>query len=418
MARRLRDRLDAKSVKAATSVKSPKPGMHPDGFGLYLCVAASGSASWVYRYKINKHAHDMGLGSLDDITLAEARDLADVARRKVRDGIDPVAERKAAKLSASLSSAKAMTFKQCAEAFIAAHRAGWSNVAHAAQWPSSLERHVYSAIGNLPVSAIDLPLMLQVLEPIWSTRPETASRVRGRIESVLDWATVRGLRTGDNPARWRGHLESLLPKKTKVRAIKHHAALPYSALPEFMVALRQHQSIPARALEFVVLTAARAGEVIGARWDEIDAANRLWIIPADRMKARKEHRVPLSDAAMAIVEQMAEVRTSDLVFTGIRGGVVAENAMRRIAQQLAGAPVTVHGFRSSHRDWAAERSSFPTEVAEMALGHVVGTAVERAYRRGDLFEKRRQLAEAWARYCSTPPAKADNVQPIRAAAAK
>jgi integrase len=317
-----------------------------------------------------------------------------------------------------------MTFRECALAYIQSHRAGWSNAEHSKQWPTSLERYAYPAIGDLPIDAIDLGLVLKVVEPIWSTRPETASRVRGRIESILDWATVRGYRTGENPARWRGHLESLLPTPAKAKRAarsvngrsEHHVALPYAEIAAFMVALRQQKGIAARALELAILTAARAGEILGARWDEIDRANRLWAIPGDRMKARKEHRVPLSDAAMAIIDKMAEIRQADLVFPGRYGRGMAAVGMLAVARKTAGARVTTHGFRSTFRDWAAERSSFPHEVAEMALGHTVGDAVERAYRRGDLFEKRRQLAEAWARYCSTPQT-AGAVVPIRKTAA-
>jgi integrase len=389
--------------------------MHADGHGLYLCVADSGAASWIYRFKIQKRSREMGLGSLDETTLAKARELADIARRKVRGAIDPIEERKAEKLSVSLARATAMTFRECAEAYMAAHRAGWTNRDHASQWVNSLNNYVYPVLGHLPVQSIDLPLVSNVIEPLWATKPETASRVRGRIEVVLDWAKVRGYRDGENPARWRGHLENLLPKKTKVRAVKHHAALPYTEISGFMAKLRQQEGMAAPALEFAILTASRTGEVIGARWDEIDIANRLWTIPAVRMKARKEHRVPLSDAAMAIVEKMAEIRTNDFVFPGVRGGALGVNGMLLLAKKIGGEHMTGHGFRSTFRDWAAERSSFPHEVAEMALGHTVGDAVERAYRRGDLFEKRRQLAEAWARYCAAPQADG-RVVPIRSAA--
>ena len=420
MARRLRDRLTTAFVNSATRAKAPRPGMHPDGHGLYLCVSDGGSASWIFRYKIAKREQAMGLGSLDHISLAQARELADTARRKARAGIDPVEERKAAKLSASLDRARAMSFRECATAYIAAHQAGWTNSQHAKQWPGSLERHVYPKIGDLPVDAIDLPLVLSIVEPLWSAKTETASRVRGRIEAVLDWSTTRGYRKGENPARWRGHLETLLPRKTKVRAVKHHAALPYAAMAAFMTRLREQEGITARALEFAILTAARSAEVIGARWDEIDVANRMWIVPPNRMKARREprreHRVPLSESAMTIIRRMAEIRHNERVFPGNRGGALYDTGMLLLAKKIGGSHMTGHGFRSTFRDWAAERSNFPHEVCEMALGHTVGDAVERAYRRGDLFEKRRQLAEAWARYCETPQAEG-RVVPIRAAGA-
>jgi integrase len=415
MARRLRDRLTTAFINSATRVKAPRPGMHPDGHGLYLCIGDSGAASWIYRFKISKRSREMGLGSLDDITLAQARQLADDARRKVHSGVDPIDERKATRLSANLSRAKAMTFQECAEAYIAAHRAGWTNVDHISQWSSSIARYAYPVIGDLAVNAVDLTLVLKVVEPIWNSRPETASRVRGRIESVLDWAKTRGYREGENPARWRGHLENLLPKKRKVRAVEHHAALPYGEAATFMVQLRQQDGVTARALEFAILTAARAGEVIGARWDQINQADRLWVVPAARMKARKEHRVPLSDTAMAVLQTMAGDRQNDFIFPGSANGKLGQGAMLVLAKKIGGPQMTGHGFRSTFRDWAAERSNFPHEVAEMALGHVVGDAVERAYRRGDLFEKRRQLAEAWARYCATPSSEA-GVVPIRGAA--
>jgi integrase len=417
MARRLRDRLTAAFIASATRPKAPKAGMHNDGAGLYLAVSDSGSASWLFRYKIDKRPRQMGLGSLDEVSLAQARELADDARRRARGGVDPLEERRAAKLSARTDRARTMTFKQAAEAYIAAHRAGWTNAKHSNQWPQSLGAYAFPIIGDLPVAAVDLPLVLKVIEPLWSTKPETASRVRGRVESILDWATVRGYRTGENPARWRGHLENLLPRKTKIHAVEHLAALPYGDVAAFMSRLREQEGVAARVLEFTILTAARASEAVGARWDEIGLVNRLWIVPANRMKARKEHRVPLSGAAMAILERMAELRQSDFVFPGRFGGALAVDSMRVLAKRLTGQPVTSHGFRSTFSDWCAERTAFPAEVREMALAHAVGDKVEAAYRRGDLFEKRRQLAEAWARYCSTPQSDG-RVVPIRASAAK
>jgi len=265
MARRLRDRLTIAYINAATRAKSPKPGMHADGLGLCLQRAASGVASSIYRYNRTtgpkSRSREMGLGSLDDVTLAEAREKADALRRKVRDDIDPIEERQTAQLSANLDRAKAMTFRQCAEAYIAAHRAGWTNRDHLSQWLGSLNNYVYPVLGDLPVQAIDLGLVLKVIGPLWAEKPETASRVRGRIEVVLDWAKTRGYRDGENPARWRGHLENLLPKKTKVRAVEHHAALPYTKIGTFMAELRQQEGVTAAALEFAILTASRVGEV-------------------------------------------------------------------------------------------------------------------------------------------------------------
>jgi integrase len=256
---------------------------------------------------------------------------------------------------------------------------------------------------------------MKVLEPIWAKMPETASRIRGRIESILDWATVRQYRTGDNPARWRGHLDKLLPKVSRVSRVRHHAALPYTEIGTFMAELRQRNTVTARALEFAILTAARPGEALGARWSEINMAERLWTIPASRMKANREHRVPLSDAAMAIVEKMAAVRHSDFVFPSrVNGSPLSHTALAK-QPPAVGYEVTPHGFRSTFRDWAAERTNFPNEVAEMALAHAVGGKVEAAYRRGDLFEKRRQLASAWARFCTSPSAAVEVVVPLRVA---
>jgi integrase len=296
-----------------------------------------------------------------------------------------------------------MTFRQCADAFIASHEAGWDNPKHRQQWVNTLAQHVHPVIGGLPVHAIDTPLVLKVIEPLWTTIPETASRIRGRIESVLDWARVRSYRAGENPARWRGHLDHLLPARSKVRRVEHHAALPYDAVGGFVAKLREESSIAARALEFVILTAARLGEVRGAIWDEIDLRNRLWTVPPSRMKAKKEHRVPLNDAAIAVLKRMHNVRHSDLVFPGTRAGKqIAPTTALLLVKRLADADVNVHGFRSTFRDWAAERSTFPSEVAEMALAHAVGDKVEAAYRRSDLFDKRRKLMDAWAAFCAKP----------------
>jgi integrase len=314
---------------------------------------------------------------------------------------------------AKLDDARALTFRQCAEAYIKAHKASWRNPKHAAQWPSTLSAYVYPIFGALPVQAIDVSLVMKVLEQevrgaangepasLWTTKPETAGRVRGRIESVLDWATSRNYRQGENPARWRGHLENLLPKKAKLRRVKHHAALPYAEIAAFMIELRQQDGVAGRALEFAILTAARTGEVIGAKWDEIDFAERFWVIPAERMKAGREHRVPLSDAALAILEDLRNVRQANFVFPrGKPGRPISNMAMLMLLRRMGRGALTAHGFRSSFRDWAAECTGFPAEVAEMALAHTVSDRVEAAYRRGDLFEKRRQLMEEWGRFCA------------------
>ncbi len=396
--------------------KAKRRGYYGDGGGLFLQVSASGSKSWVFRFKEAGKLREMGLGATHTIGLAEAREKARECRRLRLDGIDPIEARKFARSRARLHATKTMTFKDCAERYIAAHRVGWRSRAHAAQWPSTLGRYVYPIFGSLPVQAIDVGLVLKALEPIWTAKPETASRVRGRIELVLDWATARGYRQGENPARWRGHLENLLPGKSNVRRVKHHAALPYVEIRDFVAQLEQQDGVAARALEFTILTAARTGEVIGANWSEMNLAERLWTVPAERMKAGKEHRVPLSEAALAILERMQAIRQDDCVFPGgKRRRPISNMAMTMTLRRMGRGDLTVHGFRSSFRDWAAEHTDFPNEVAEMALAHTVSDKVEAAYRRGDLFQKRRQLMEAWARYCEAPVA-AGRVVPIRKAA--
>ena len=354
---------------------------------------------WLYRFQMHGRRRDMGLGPTDLYSLAEARQKALEARKLVAEGVDPIEARQAKRSAAAVDAAKGMTFRACAEAYINAHRSGWRNPKHAAQWPATLDAYAYPHFGSLPVQAVDVGLVLKAVEPIWTEKPETASRVRGRIESVLDWATARGYRQGENPARWRGHLENLLPPRSKVRRVEHHAALPYAEIAAFVADLRQQEGVGARALEFAILTAARTGEVIGARWGEINIAERLWTVPADRMKAGKEHRAPLSDAAMAIVEKMDAIRQGDHLFPGGKAERPISNmAMLMLLRRMGRDDLTAHGFRSTFRDWAAECTNFPAEVAEMALAHTVGDKLEAAYRRGDLFQKRREIMAAWANF--------------------
>jgi integrase len=414
------EKLSALAVKRATA-----KGLYGDGKNLYLRVGDGAAKSWVLRFMLDGRAREMGLGSVADFTLKEARERARRYRQQLADGIDPIGSRQQDRAARRIARARRMTFKQCAEAYIAAHRAGWRNAKHAAQWPTTLEAYVYPVFGALPVAAIDVGLVMKAVEPIWQTKPETASRVRGRIEMVLDWATARGYRTGENPARWKGHLENLLPKVAKAKAAvrrengrdEHFAALAYAELPAFTAELRQQKGIAARALEFTILTVSRPGETRGATWDEVDLEARLWIVPGSRMKAEKEHRAPLSDAAVAIVEQMAAIREGTFLFPGGRAGQpLSHTAMLETLRRMGRGDLTTHGFRSSFSDWCAETTSFPSEVREMALAHAVGDKVEAAYRRGDLFNKRRQLAEAWAGYCTSPPAGA--VVPLRRARAK
>jgi integrase len=395
-------------------------GMHCDGGGLYLCVVPPNGCSWVYRFMLAGRARTMGIGPYPEITLAEARALAVEARRVKILGKDPIAERDAARTAQRLEDAKAMTFDQCRDAFIKAHSAGWRNVKHASQWTNTLTSYVTPIFGGLPVQAVDVALVTKALDPIWTTKPETAGRVRGRIESILDWATARGFRTGENPARWKGHLDKLYPARSKVKAKKreqqgrgeHHAALPYLALPDFMTALRERLGTSARALEFTILTAARTGETLGALWPEFDLAARVWIVPAARMKGGREHRVPLSDAAVAMLKRMDNAEKSAHVFSSDRGAALSNMAMDMLLRRMGRKDATVHGFRSTFRDWAAECTSFPREVAEAALAHIVGDKVEAAYRRGDLFEKRRELMEAWAKFCASGAAKQPKVTPL------
>jgi integrase len=375
---------------AAVQLSRLPVGWHGDGGGLYLQVTQSGARSWVWRFMLHGKARWMGLGALHTISLAEARGKARECRRMRLDGLDPIEVREAKRAGERLAAATTLTFKECAERYIEAHQAGWRSTKHAAQWPSTLNAHVYPVFGALPVQAVDVGLVMKALEPLWQAKTETAARLRGRIEAVLDWATARGHRKGENPARWRGHLENLLPKRSRVRHVKHQAALPYAELPAFMVELRQQSGTAARALEFTILTAARTGEVVWATWDEINLANRLWTIPATRMKAGKEHRVPLSAPAIAIL--------AGLEHKGSRVLGVGTHRMLELLNRLRPG-VTVHGFRSTFSDWCAEQTGFPSEVREMALAHAVTGKVEAAYRRGDLFEKRRALAEGWARFC-------------------
>jgi integrase len=398
----------AQTVGKLTALKVARglqPGMYADGAGLYLQVTGVGSRSWIYRFWSRGKGREMGLGSLAAVSLSEARIKAGECRRLRQEGIDPIEARKAHREQAVLDTAKTVTFKEAAATYIASHQAGWRNAKHAAQWTSTLTTYADPFIGALSIQAIDTALVLKVLEPIWKTKPETASRVRGRIEAILDWAKVRGLRQGENPARWRGHLNHLLPPTSKVRRVNHHAALAYAALPDFISQLRAQDGVAARALEFTILTAACTGETIGAVWNEVNLSEKIWTVPAERMKAVREHRVPLSARALAILSgpKGADDSHSGFIFPGGKAAKPLSNmAMTEVLRRMKRGDITVHGFRSTFRDWAAERTSFPSEVVEMALAYAVGDKVEAAYRRGDLFEKRRRLMAEWATFCSTP----------------
>jgi integrase len=381
-----------------------RPGRYHDGHGLYLQVLSPKSASWILRYQHHGKERMLGLGPVRLIGLKEARERAREQQRKLKiDGIDPVEDRKAKKVERVLAAAKAMSFADCATAYFSQHEAKWRNRKHAAQFLSTLRMYVFPILGSLPVAAIDTGLVLRCVEPIWSAKTETASRVRGRIESVLDWATVRGYRSGDNPARWKGHLDQVLPARGTIAKVAHHPALPYTELPAFMADLRGRDGIAARALEFTILTAARTGEVIGAQWNEIDTDTKIWTVPAGRTKGSREHRVPLCVQALELLGELYTEDSNNYVFLGSqRGGALSNMAMTATLKRMGRDDITVHGFRSTFRDWAAERTNFPNHVVEMALAHTIGDKVEASYRRGDLFDKRRLLMEAWARYCSRP----------------
>jgi integrase len=389
---------------SAAKVRTAKAGMWCDGGGLYLqCTAGADGGvrrSWLFRFAAKGRERLMGLGSADVVSLSEAREKAAVCRKLRQAGIDPIENRKAVQAREALEAAKSMTFDECRDAYIKAHAAGWRNAKHHQQWENTLKTYCSPVFGKVAVQAVDVALVMRALEPIWAIKPETASRLRGRIEAILDWAKVRGLRAGENPARWRGHLDHLLPARTKVRKVEHHAALPYAEAATFIGELRRREGVAALALEYAILTAARTGEVIGARWDEIDLAAKVWIIPESRMKAGREHRVPLGNAAISVLERAHLVRQNEYVFPGDRRAALSNMALLMTLRRMNRGDLTTHGFRSTFRTWAAERTTFPREVVEAALAHVVGSKVEAAYQRGDMFDKRRRLMNSWADFCT------------------
>lgn len=391
------------------------PGLHFVGEvpGLALQVTSTGARSWILRLVVAGRRREMGLGDYPGVTLAAARDAAREARAQLAKGIDPIEHRRAAHSAMAAAAVQAKTFDQCAEAFISAHAAGWKNAKHAQQVKNTLDQYASPIMGKLLVRDVELAHVLQVLEPIWPKKTETASRIRGRIESVLDWATTRGFREGPNPARWRGHLDKLLPAPNKVAKVEHHAALPIDDVAAFMAQLRASGGMGALALEFAILTAARSGEVRGATNVEIDRKAKVWTIPGGRMKAGREHRVPLTDEALAVIDKAAKlprVADTDLLFPAPRGGTLSDMTLTAVLRRLA-VPAVPHGFRSTFKDWASERTSYANEMTEMALAHVVGDKTEAAYRRGDLFEKRRRLMADWAKFLANT-AKSANVIPL------
>ena len=401
------------------AVKNAKAGRHADGGGLNLLVKESGARSWVYRFMLKGKSRDIGLGPAagpDIISLAKARDLASAYRLKVKAGIDPLAERhrEAAEAIAAAQAANiaGVTFRHVADAYIAANEGSWRNDKHRQQWRNTLASYVYPVMGELPVADIATAHVLQILEPIWQEKPETASRIRGRIEALLDAAKAHGYREGENPARWRGHIAQILPARSKLTR-GHHKALAYSELPSFMSQLRARAAIAALALEFVILTATRTSELLGAKWGEVDLDKATWTIPALRMKAGKEHRVPLSPRAIEIL-QTVKPNGSDWLFPSEKGGKLSTMAMSMLLRRMK-LDCTVHGFRSAFRDWSAECTGYAHEVCEMALAHTIGNKAEAAYRRGDLFDKRGRLMADWALYCAGDGAKHATVTPIRQA---
>ncbi len=388
-------------LSAIVVAKLREPGYHGDGAGLWLQVSPTLAKSWIFRYRFSGKQREMGLGSLITVDLATARLKARACRELLADGVDPLAARRTSLAEHAVKVARRMTFDQCAASYIDAHRGTWKNSKHVAQWESTLATYASPLIGALPVADVDTDLVVKVLSPLWRKKTETAVRLRGRIESILDWATVSKFRQGDNPARWRGHLENLLANPNKIAPVKNHPALPWREIAGFMSLLREREGVSARAIEFAILTACRSGEVRGATWGEIDLEAQLWTIPAKRMKAGKEHRVPLSTRSVALLTSLA--RSGDIVFPG-RGkdAHLSDMSLTAVLRRMGRADITVHGFRSTFRDWCAEAAgnAFSREVCEHALAHSLPDKVEAAYRRSDLIEKRVMLMQAWADYCA------------------
>lgn len=420
--------MPRKLSKALTplQVKNAKPGRHADGDGLHLLVKKTKARSWVYRFMLNGKARDVGLSRCpeaidllrrtggEDLTLAQARDVATIYRMKVKAGIDPLTQREedAAAVAAERQARNAanVTFRAAAETYIQTNEDSWRNSKHRKQWKSTLGTYVYPIMGDMPVADIATNHVLAVLEPIWKEKAETANRIRGRIEVILDAAKVRGYRKGENPARWRGHLAQILPARTRLSR-GHHKAAPYGKIPDMLREIQKRQAVASLALEFTILTAARTGEAIGATWEEVDLSKRVWTVPDARMKAGREHRVPLSTRSIEILRIVAKLG-SKWVFPGSKGSQLSGMAMAMLLRRMK-TDVTVHGFRASFRDWTAECTAYPHEVCEMALAHTIGNKVEAAYRRGDLFEKRRRLMEDWAEYCAGLGSSDGEIVPIR-----
>lgn len=422
----------AKELSALEVKNLTRPGHHFVGgvAGLLLQVTDNGGRSWILRTTVGGKRRDIGLGGFPTVTLALARENARLSRDKIRNGIDPVAERLEARNTLAMARASSITFEEAAKKYISSNAAGWRNAKHAAQWPATLKKYVYPIIGAVQVSVIETVHVVNILEPLWTSKTETASRLRGRIEAVLDWATARGYRKGENPARWKGHLSSILPAAGRVKRTVHHSALDYRQVSDFFRSLNKIEGLGAQALRFLILTAARSGEVRGAKWSEIDREAKLWTVPAARMKGKREHRVPLSDMALDLLSTIPRVDGSDYIFPSSKGSALSDMTLTVIIRRMhkeardrggtgwvdqAKKQITVHGFRSTFRDWAGEMTGHSREVIEHALAHKIPDKAEASYARGTLFDKRRRLMNDWSQFCSTTSDIGAAVIPMRGA---
>lgn len=404
----------AENLAPLAVAKLKRPGLHFVGHvsGLALHISRTGARSWILRAMVGGKRRDMGLGAYPEITLARAKEIAAEKRQQVRDGIDPVTAKRELQASLRANQASFITFEQAAEQYIAAHEKSWRNSKHAAQWKSTLKSYAYPVIGKLHVKEVTLSHILKIIEPMWSEKTETANRLRGRIEMILNWAKVRGFRSGDNPAQWRGNLDSLLPSRSKVAKVSHHAAEDWRECPVFMETLRACEDNTARLLEFIILTATRSGEARAATWGQINIEQKVWTIPPENTKSGKEHRIPLSLAALKVLKEQPRLKNEDYIFLSNKGGKFSDMAVTMLLRRM-GKIFTVHGFRSTFRDWAGETTAFPREVIEQAMAHQLKNRAEAAYARGDLFTKRIALMTAWSTYLSKPQAIVQDVTPIR-----